>query len=111
MVRVSRQEMLDEHGGVLERTLSPSKMMERCIAQRGLFSGSANGVKRMPSRKRAVYLASLDNCRECLLREQCLGRGAKGDRARLVSAVRRLLPAPSSLEPQTGVLAAKRWVD
>jgi hypothetical protein len=61
--------------------------------------------------QRAVYLASLDDCRECLLREQCLGRGAKGDRARRVSAVRRLLPAPSILEPQTGILAATRWVD
>jgi hypothetical protein len=61
--------------------------------------------------QRAVYMASLDDCQECILREQCLGRGARGNRARRVSAVRRLLPAHSSLEPQMGVLAATRWVD
>jgi hypothetical protein len=61
--------------------------------------------------QRAVYMASLDDCQECTLREQCLGRGARGNRARRVSAVRRLLPTHSSLEPQMGVLAATRWVD
>jgi hypothetical protein len=61
--------------------------------------------------QRAVYVASLDDCLGCPLREQCLGRGARGNRARRVSAVRRLLPTPSSLEPQTGVLQATRWVD
>ncbi|MFL5587439.1 MAG: hypothetical protein ACJ8DI_07250 [Ktedonobacteraceae bacterium] len=61
--------------------------------------------------QRAVYMASLDDCQECNLREQCLGRGARGNRARRVSAVRRLLPTHSSLEPQMGVLAATRWVD
>jgi hypothetical protein len=61
--------------------------------------------------QRAVYVASLDDCQPCTLREQCLGRGARGNRARRVSAVRRLLPTHCSLEPQTGVLAATRWVD
>jgi hypothetical protein len=61
--------------------------------------------------QRAVYLAPLENCQECKLREQCLGRGARGNRARRVSAVRRLLPAPCSFEPKPGVLAATRWVD
>ena len=61
--------------------------------------------------QRAVYVASSFDCQGCSLREQCLGRGAKGNRARRVSAVRRLLPAPSSVEPQTGVLEATRWVD
>ncbi|GHO81861.1 hypothetical protein KSD_96320 [Ktedonobacter sp. SOSP1-85] len=61
--------------------------------------------------QRATYVAQLDDCRPCPLREQCLARGAKGDRARRVSAVRHLLPAPSSVEPQTGILAATRWVD
>jgi hypothetical protein len=65
----------------------------------------------MPSRERAVYVALLDDCRECRLCEQCLGRGAKGNRARRVSAVRRLLPAPSSVERKPGVLAATRWRD
>jgi hypothetical protein len=61
--------------------------------------------------QRATYVAQLDDCRPCPLREQCVARGAKGDRARRVSAVRHLLPAPSSVEPQTGLLAATRWVD
>jgi len=61
--------------------------------------------------QRAVYVASSLDCQECSLREQCLGRGAKGNRARRVSAVRRLLPAPSSVEPQTDILRATRWVD
>ena len=61
--------------------------------------------------QRAVYAGLLDDCRQCQLREQCLGRGARGNRARRVSAVRRLLPAPSAVVPQTGVLQATRWVD
>jgi hypothetical protein len=61
--------------------------------------------------QRAVYAGFLDDCRQCQLREQCLGRGARGDRARRVSAVGRLLPAPSAVVPQTGVLQATRWVD
>ncbi len=61
--------------------------------------------------QRAVYMASLDDCQPCPLREQCLGRGARGNRARRVSAVRRLLPPHSSLELQTGVRASTRWVD
>ena len=61
--------------------------------------------------QRAVYVAVPEDCRHCSLREQCLARGAKGNRARRVSAVRHLLPAPSSVEPQAGVLAAIRWVD
>jgi hypothetical protein len=61
--------------------------------------------------QRAAYVAQLDDCRPCPLREQCVARGAKGDRARRVSAVRHLLPTPSSVEPQTGLLAATHWVD
>lgn len=61
--------------------------------------------------QRAVFVAQLDDCRPCPLREQCQARGAKGNRARRVSAVRRLLPAPSSVEPQPGVLAAVQWID
>jgi hypothetical protein len=60
--------------------------------------------------QRAVYVAPLENCQQCQLREQCLGRGARGNRARRVSAVRRLRPAPCSVEPKPGVLAATRWV-
>src|SRR5437667_61905 len=46
----------------------------------------------MPSRERAVYLAYQTDWKSCALREQCLAKGAKGNRARRVSAVRRLLP-------------------
>jgi hypothetical protein len=46
-------------------------------------------------RERAVYLAYQTDCQCCALREQCLASGAKGDRARRVSAVRRLLPPPA----------------
>ncbi len=59
-------------------------------------------VKRTRLRERAVSVASSVDCQECSLRDQCLGRGAKGNRARRVSAVRRLLPTPSSVELQTG---------
>ncbi len=45
--------------------------------------------------QRAVYLAYQTDCRPCALREQYLASGAKGDRARRVSAVRRLLPPPA----------------
>lgn len=61
--------------------------------------------------QRATYAALPQDCRQCALQEQCVARGAKGDRARRVSAVRHLLPAPSTVEPQTGLLVATRWVD
>jgi hypothetical protein len=73
-------------------------------------------VERSPSRKcfhgsRAVYLAYQTDCQRCSLREQCLASGAKGDRARRVSAVRRLLPPPASVERKPVVLGPMRWVD
>jgi hypothetical protein len=45
--------------------------------------------------------------------EQCLASGAKGDRARRVSAVRRLLPppAPVPLERKPILLGPIQWVD
>src|SRR6266516_4457235 len=58
--------------------------------------------------QRAVYLAYQTDCQPCTLREQCLASGAKGDRARRVSAVRRLLPAPSVVERKPIVLGAMR---
>lgn len=63
--------------------------------------------------QRAVYLAYQTDCQRCVLREQCLASGAKGDRARRVSAVRRLLPppAPVSVERQPVLLGPIRWVD
>jgi len=61
--------------------------------------------------QRAVYLAYSTDCQPCALREQCLAPGAKGNRARRVSVVRRLLPQPSSLERQPILLGTMRWVD
>src|SRR5881394_673084 len=48
--------------------------------------------------QRAGYVASQTDCPHCRLREQCLAKGAKGNRARRISAVRRLFPAPASVE-------------
>ena len=61
--------------------------------------------------QRAVYVASQMDCPHCTLREQCLGRNANGNRARRISAVRRLLPSPSSVEQDPHLLEAIRWVD
>jgi hypothetical protein len=61
--------------------------------------------------QRAVYVASQTDCPHCLLREQCLAKGAKGNRARRISGVRRLLPAPASVEQKEGVLGSIRWLD
>jgi len=63
--------------------------------------------------QRAVYLAYQTDCQRCALREQCLASGAKGDRARRVSAVRRLLPpsAPVPVERKPVLLGPIRWVD
>jgi len=63
--------------------------------------------------QRAVYLAYQTDCQPCALREQCLASGAKGDRARRVSAVRRLLPppAPVLVERKSVLLGPIRWVD
>jgi len=63
--------------------------------------------------QRAVYLAYQTDCQRCSLREQCLASGAKGDRARRVSAVRRLLPppAPVPVERKPSLLGPIQWVD
>src|SRR2546425_7965022 len=61
--------------------------------------------------QRAVYLAYQTDCQRCGLREQCLASGAKGDRARRVSAVRRLLPSPAVIERKPIMLGSMRWVD
>ena len=58
--------------------------------------------------QRAVYLAYQTDCQRCCLREQCLASGAKGDRARRVSAVRRLLPPPASVERKPVMLGPMR---
>lgn len=61
--------------------------------------------------QRAVYLAYQTDCQCCSLREPCLAKGAKGNRARRVSAVRRLLPTPAEVSRKPLVLGSMRWVD
>jgi hypothetical protein len=61
--------------------------------------------------QRAVYLAYQTDCQCCSLREHCLAKGAKGNRARRVSAVRRLLPTPAIVEQKPLVLGPISWVD
>lgn len=61
--------------------------------------------------QRAVYLAYQGDCQACSLREQCLAPGATGNRARRVSAVRRLLPTPAVVEQPPIRLGPIRWVD
>jgi len=61
--------------------------------------------------QRAVYLAYQTDCQCCALRDQCLASGAKGDRARRDSAVRRLLPPPSTVEHKPVILGSIRWMD
>lgn len=61
--------------------------------------------------QRATYLGFRSDCEPCALKEQCLGRGAKGNRARRVSAVRRLLPSPAVVEQKPVVLGSMQWVD
>jgi hypothetical protein len=61
--------------------------------------------------QRALYVASQMDCPHCALREQCLGRNAKGNRARRVSAVRRLLPPLATVERSSLILRPMRWVD
>src|SRR5690242_15512085 len=59
--------------------------------------------------QRAVDVASHMDCSCCQLREQSLGRKAKGKRARRISAIRRLFPSPSSGEPSPHLLKAIHW--
>ncbi len=61
--------------------------------------------------QRAVYLAYQTDCQRCALREQCLASGAKGDRARRGSRVRRLLPSPAEISRKPILLGSMRWVD
>ncbi len=60
--------------------------------------------------QRAVYLAYQTDCQCCSLREQCLASGAKGDRARRESRVRRLLPSPAEVSRKPLLLGSMRWM-
>jgi hypothetical protein len=83
--------------------------MLRCPAGASLWLSEVR--QEMAFTQRAVYVASQTNCPYCELRGQCLGRGAKGNRARRVSAVRRLLPTPATVSRKPVLLGAIRWVD
>lgn len=61
--------------------------------------------------QRALYVASQTDCPHCTLREHCLGRNAKGNRARRVSAARRLLPPPVTVEQKLIIFRPMQWVD
>jgi len=62
--------------------------------------------------QRAVYLAYQTDCQRCSLREECLAKGSKANHARRISALRRLLPAPSSVvEHKPALLGPIRWGD
>ena len=82
-----------------------------------LSGGSTSLAERSAARKYLYTTSCLcrfpTNCLHCALREQCLGRKAKGNRARRVSAVRYLLPPPSFVEqhPHHLEFEAIRWVD
>ena len=68
-------------------------------------------VKRTLLRERAVSLASQTDGLTCPLREQWLAPAAKGHRARRGSRLRRLLPAPASVERKPVVGGSMRWVE
>ena len=85
--------------------------MGSCAVPLGLASTSGEVRQENAFTQRAVYLAYQTDCQPCVLREQCLAPGAKGNRARRVSVVRRLLPQPSALPRQPIHLGPMRWVD
>ena len=99
----------DEPLGDLEqRPSSGPREREAALPGRGQPELRAKCVKRMRLRERAVYLAYQTDCLPCALREQCLVPGATGNRARRISAVRRLLPPPSSVECKPVMLGPMR---
>ena len=81
----------------------------RCPAGASLWLSEVR--QETPFTQRAVYLAYQTDCQPCSYREQCLGPEAKSHRARRVSAVRRLLPTPSTATRTPVVVGPMRWVD
>jgi hypothetical protein len=81
------------------------------VAQREQPSGGVEVRQEDALTQRAVYVSSQADCPHGELQGQCLGRGAKGNRARRESRVRRLLPSPSSVQRNPHLLGAIRWVD
>jgi hypothetical protein len=81
----------------------------RCPAGASLWLSEVR--QETPFTQRAVYLAYQTDCQPCSYREQCLGPEAKRHRARRVSAVRRLLSAPSVATRTLVLVGSMRWVD
>ncbi len=89
-----------DRGSGQQAWTSPRTVRGRCfhVARRrnaALSSGASLWLSEVRQEnaftQRAVYLASQTDCQRCSLREQCWHRGQR-DRARRLSAVRRLLP-------------------
>ena len=72
-------------------------LMCRCDAS-GFFRKSLSGRNQASNREAPFMRGGAPSAHGTL--NSLLGRGAKGNRARRVSAVRRLLPTPSSVERQ-----------
>jgi hypothetical protein len=87
----------------------PEDGMLRCPAGASLWLSEVRQDNAFT--QRALYVASQTDCPHCALREQCLGRNAKGNRARRVSMVRRLLPPPATVEQNPIMFKPMRWVD
>ena len=79
--------MRDELAVALQLRPLFSRRMGRCAVLPRLSSGAQEQRQETPYAQRLVFCAPLEACQPCLLREQCLGRGAQGNRARRVSAV------------------------
>ena len=92
MGRGLKQQHLDGLQGVSEPMPSSYKKTERFAVRQEPASGGVEVRQENAFTQRALYVASQADCPHCTIREQCLGRNAKGNRARRVSAVRRLLP-------------------
>src|SRR5436853_836863 len=108
MARGNGPQRLDEPQGVSgprTRVLQEDGKL-RCPAGASLWLSEVRQENAFT--QRAVYLAYQTDCQPCALREQCLAPEAKGNRARRVSVVRRLLPQASSLERQPMLLGPMR---
>lgn len=90
---------------------SSYKKTERFAVQQEPASGGVEVRQENAFTQRALYVASQMDCPHCTLRDQCLGRNAKGNRARRVSAVRRLLPLPATIERKPIMFKPMQWVD
>jgi hypothetical protein len=111
MARGSGLRRSDELRGVSGQRTLWCKRTGSCAGKPGASLWLSEVRQENAFTQRAVYLAYQTDCLPCALREQCLAPGAKGNRARRVSAVRHLLPPPASVERKPVLLGPMRWVD